>query len=178
MKEKLEYLSYLNASHSLLFVYSMLKYSSGCGTYFVTPKRHLGFSQCYLFPISYRHTTYFSLGFFLWFESNMVLLQSMLSETCCENNRLIRGMKGKVKGMVDAVTGLQTRSQIEAGKKVVEPSDGFGRRQDAQRGATQRCLDDATGAWDETQNNGWWVEHGQREPPVVSKERKTAIGVE
>ena len=97
----------------------------------------------------------------------MVLLQSMLSEACCENNRLIRGMNGKVKGMVDAVTGLETRSQIEVGKKTVEPSDGFGSRQDAQCGATQRCLDDATGVWDEIQNNGWWVAHGQQEPSMV-----------
>ena len=91
----------------------------------------MGPFKCYLSPISYRHTTYSSLGFFLWFEKNTVSLQSMLAETCCENNRLIRGMNCKVKGMVDAVTRLQAGSKIEAGKKAVEPSDGFSGRQEA-----------------------------------------------
>ena len=36
------------------------------------------------------------------------------------------GVNGKVKGMVDAVTGLQTGSVVEAWKRVVELSDGFG----------------------------------------------------
>ena len=92
--------------------------------------RYYGFeknmaSQCYLLPISYRHTTYFLAVFFLRLEKNMVLLQSMLSETCCENNRLMSSMNGKVKGMADAVTGLETGSVVEVWKKVVEPSDGF-----------------------------------------------------
>ena len=51
-----------------------------------------------------------------------------------------------------------------------------GRRPSA--GPLSDVLCDVTRAWDETHNNGWWVDHGQRKPSVVSKERKTAIGAE
>ncbi len=83
------------------------------------------FYRCHLLPISYNCSIHYS-QLFLWFEWYIALMQSLLSETCCENNRLMRGMNRKVKGMVDVVAGLQTGSLVEAWRRVVETADGLG----------------------------------------------------